>query len=219
MNNFVTNLDSILDTKLALVNFISPGVGDRCIENKKYYTRKNENIDIIPNTIINSFFKNRKKSLLKFSLPTGIIPFINLMLTEVAQETAEGENITIYVNTHPYNLKEEEVLFIHSMLTKQFPAGTDIEYVSLSYDELSPEWINKKNIGYILNHDGYKWVEYHMAKANLFKTPLTAVTMYLPGIYDTGELNLRNILKHTIIDIEFLDAVIYSANIKVDTRD
>ena len=214
MYNIITDLDSIFDTRLPILSLLSGLTAEKMIDDGTYYKRKYDTFGIIPNKVFNSFYSKRNKLTLKYSLLTKLIPFINVIIPDILLDQGTDDNLKLYINIYPYNLNIVETDMITKNIKKNLPANIDIELVMMNNTELTPVWIEKNKIGYMFMYHGLKWIEYHMNTCKLFKRPLIGTTIYVPDCFKMDIMNFDNILRTTLIDMEYVNTTIYSADIK-----
>ncbi len=219
MNNILVDIDSLLDTRLALAMFLDEKSVSEYVKSKKYYNRVKDNYGDISYDIFKPLYKLRNKKILEFAIPTLLIDLIKKHYGDIVTDIKNIENnkVTIFLNIYPYDFNITEQDIIKKIISDKIPS-VNIKIVSMSLLELQPLWI-KENISTVFMYDTLEWLELHTAITNLINTPLLDTLFIAPAIV-TGNLTTKKINKelfHNIIatsslvvDLNFIDVKYFS---------
>lgn len=179
--NILINLDSLLDTRLPLVDILNPKYleGDN-----NYDTRLRDNFGNISTMNFHTFYKNRNKGILRNSLPTNIHSIINqsfyLELNDLNVE--DDDDFKLYVNTYPYVLtSEEESLLLDSLLL--LSKYKSIEFIHRSHSEVTPKWVND-HVDIVIMYDGLQWITKHTTNKSIVDDPLVSILLVCPSLVE-----------------------------------
>lgn len=218
------DLDSMFDTRLALLYSMNRDIAQKCFMDKSYFKRKKDNFGPISYDIFMSLYRKRHKGLLQFAVPTNIISMLNEHYCSVYRDVKNYEDTTkpiVYLNTYPYELSITEQSNITLGLSKLIP-NIHLLPICVSNAELTPEWVNE-NIRTMFKYDGLDWLEYHIATLDAIKKPMIDVLLISPAL-SNGVVPSIQITKDTfnnmmfaassIITLMLVDASEFSAMIK-----
>lgn len=225
MNNFYTELDTLIDTRLAIASMLDPDGTAKAVLDGSYSTRIKNNIGNISGSIIENIYKDRNKNLLLHGIPTKMFKLIKDYISEVMYNVLNVESMSmkLYVNIYPYKLNSEEQEYIYNMLQSKFP-GISILIVDMSNEELTPDWVYQ-NIKYLFKYDVMDWIELHTSNKLLITRPMFGINIFTPCILtnsvkssDVDEKYIETIKKsvETVADINFIDSDYFSAHIKTE---
>ena len=225
MNNFYTELDTLMDTRLAIASMLDPEGTAKVVLDGSYSSRVKNNIGNIYGNIIENIYKERNKNLLLHSIPTKMFKLIKDYISEVMYNilNVESMSMKLYVNIHPYKLNAEEQEHIYNMLKSKFP-GISVLIVDMSNEELTPEWVYQ-NIKYLFKYDAMDWIELHTSNKLLISRPMFGINIFTACILtnsvkssDIDEKYIETIKKsvETVADINFIDSDYFSAHIKTE---
>lgn len=182
-STILIELDALLDVRLSTILAVDDSKLEEIITND--YHQRDEDVFNVDMVRYKELYNNRDKKLLLESMVT---PMMSL-LKEFAQKTLKQLVTTPYhyqpkiiLNTHPYNLDDDEVGILIEALRHGTRGLADIELVSLSYDEISPTYLNDSIAIYIV-YEYYKWLEVQSLNGNLKTKTCPKVTMLAPAIY------------------------------------
>ncbi len=160
MHNVYTDLDSLLDTRHALLYCLDPVLSKKVIDNLHYRNRKRDSFENLSMDIFRTLYRNRKKELLELTKPTHISGLISKYIIAELNDISNDGIFKVYVNTQPYELTDEEVSELLEVLCRMFPEFIGIEIVNMSYNELDPNWIKDNDIKAIFLYEAMAWLEY-----------------------------------------------------------
>lgn len=132
----LVDLDSLLDTRIALLNEIHPKALGHIlpIYDKREHDIFSQYSEFIPEGVYEERHKNRTKAILKNSYRTGIPEFINTLLTRV--KAGPVHTVEIDINIYPYELEPEEKYVIAESMGELL--SCDVNVISVSLDFLPP---------------------------------------------------------------------------------
>lgn len=199
LNNYdiIIDIDSLFDTRLPILFALSPDTMQRYLDNGEYYTRTKDSFGDIPMNVFKGFYKNRDKRILLAAKPTEMFNLLTDYITSTQLSmTSLGDMrpITIYLNTYPYNLLDDE---LNSILRLLNDMGDNINVKTVNYDNynLTPKWINK-NVGVVIMYDSLEWLDINISYGTLPKTPLLEILMMGPQLI-TGNMAVKDIKPDT----------------------
>lgn len=197
MHNVYTDLDSLLDTRHALLYCIDPELSKRVIDNLSYRNRKRDQFENLSMDIFRTLYRNRGKSLLEITKPTHISGLISKHIITEMRDLSNDGIFKIYVNTQPYDLTDEEVSELLTLLCRMFPEFIGIEIVNMSYDEVDPNWIKDNEIKTMFMYEAMAWLEYQNSTTKILTNPIgTSVMLYGPDIVEAN-------MKDELLTMEF----------------
>lgn len=199
------SLDALLDTRFGTlirlnedkaINLIKNGYRDRQSDD---WTLIDESIDM---SAYQELYDKRDHRTLELSRCSGIVPTLCQMVLEL-KEASKGvpfiDNITIDLNTYPYDCTDEvkrELANVASYLTGGV-ADVKISYVPLI--GLMPDYLDS-NYDAVIMYDFNDWLEKHGGA--LKEKPLPRLTFIAPAIFhgeipddkdlDFGDLNTND---------------------------
>lgn len=92
----------------------------------------------------------------------------------------------IVINAHPYILTEEQANSIIVGVRAVTKGLLDIELVSLSYADLTPQYVKAQFVQLIM-YSYWEWLEEHAANGNWHKTQCPQVRLYGPQLIKSKE--------------------------------
>lgn len=195
MTNYkvLVDLDSLLDTRLSLLFDMCTNSDEltELLHTGKYQNRTTDDFKLsCTDEVFADKYINRTKDLLTNATITSVVGFIeNYINNTVASELPdEVIHTTVVVNTHPYDLDDDEhVNIILAMATKTHN-NTDVTTIHKSPRELTPEYLSK-NATVLIMYNFTHWLETHCVSGALMKTPLPGLETIVPLLL-TGAPNL-----------------------------
>lgn len=227
MSKVYTDLDTILDTRHAMLYYLNNNVALECLEDGSYRNRVKDNFKNISFDIFNTLYKKRTKALLNLATPNSIGRIISDLFIENLIDVSETGEHVLYLNIYPYKFNLEEQRNLLTMLESLIPGFTGIQILNLDISELEPEWI-KENINHMVMYNGMEWIEYHTSNYKLIETPLLDIEMMAPAI-SNGRIKedkvdndlFRNLatglggfIKYLPIDVKFFNTLLDKEEIK-----
>lgn len=177
------DMDSILDTRLALVNKMNPNLATMLIKSKRYFSRTSDNFSNIIKAIdqkkYNELWDKRKWDDIKKAVyQTGVVEHLTdlsgaIIEDSVRQPFRQGTAITL--NTWPYSIDAEGKDYLKKFL--ELATAAEVNIVHIPIDFQTPEYF-KSNYEYLFMYDFHKWLEIHIE--GLKEKPMGEVTLSVP---------------------------------------
>jgi len=174
IENVMVDLDCLLDTRLPVLYYLAPDVAKTMLKDDSYRKRVIDRFGNIPDKLFRAYYRERSKNVLGLATPT---PMVDLVIDycQEAYYSATSASLnkipTLYINTYPYNLNEEESMNILELIYKLLPVNVNVDMVCMSHAELTPTFVDA-NVATIIKYDALEWLEYQSAIGNLAKMPL-----------------------------------------------
>ena len=219
--NIYVELDSVVDTRLSTLYFLSPTIGEQEVQSGRYRRRIRDNFGPISYDIFRRYYNSRSKAVLEYGLPTYVVDLVKThygdLITDITQIELE-EDVKIFINIFPYDLLEEEQEVIIKMF-KEYIDDCEIEIIYKSPKDLTPKWV-LDNVGCMFMYDALPWLEYHSSTGEIYNHPILNVMLFTPALVTGDGSNLKidkeyfeslqKALEFTI-DINLIDAYAFSA--------
>ena len=188
IKRILVELDCLLDTRIAVLNSLSPLATKEILKSGAYRDRKSDDFELLTKGVIkNSDFINayakRNKETLKRSQPTNIVKLLSTISKEVELqklETPVTESLKIIVNVFPYKLTEDEIRILSTAVMCYGGMESEVTVTNKSLKELSPTEIKKSWDGLII-YEFDNWFTLHSEA--LDKTPIPRHLMFAPALY------------------------------------
>ena len=220
------DLDSLFDTRLAILSRINPEVIPFISRNDYYRKRERDNWgemtqDLISDAVFEEHWNARDRSVLVESRITGIFMVLATIANGHMRAVSEGvvENqAKLFVNCYPYLLTDEEQMELSDLIRMQIGLDIEIEFDYMRYEEITPEWFHL-NASAIVMYEFHKWIkDYSEALSN---RPLKSLTFIAPKLFekDPGKISERekknqvDLLKSYLmyyLDLQYIDAKWFS---------
>lgn len=160
---FLTDLDSILDTRLGLISILDEDLAIDLLKNRKdkYYNRKVEKFGKWTTDEWLEHYRNRSKRVLRESVPTNLIRLATgyMAIAELEQSGSPvPQTPRLLVNTFPYELMEEERDLILKALVAATKGTINLELTYRSYADISPLWL-RTNVAVYATYNFREWLE------------------------------------------------------------
>lgn len=185
-----TDIDSLFDTRLPVLNNISHVISGKVLKDGSYFTRVKEQFDIIGGDIFTPLYEQRNKLVLPFALLTHIVDIIRVKVVEVISDISNMgnlDNLSLYINTYPYKLNLVEVESIKETIG-MLVNDINIKMIYIPNDELTPEWI-EEHVDLVIKYDGISWLEHNTKNLNLIRKPLLSTVFIVPALVDNAVPN------------------------------
>lgn len=176
------DLDSLLDTRLGILASIDVDQAARALGDN-YHKRFIDKFPDITASEFKEIYSRRTADILPFSLVTDIFEIIHTTVKEAVIENMKGgQNLghPLTVNIFPYELQPDEIEEMREVVFQLNHGCSDVEIISMSNDDLTPEFI-KKNYCMVIKYDFADWL--HKQQQNLVAKPMPAVIMIAPSLY------------------------------------
>ena len=200
VKNIYTELDCLLDTRLAFATLLdTDGTVEAC-KSGQYYLRTTDSIGNISGDVFNMLYEQRLNKLLTMALPTKLFKLIKDYYVETMTDPSHTvkskvKNSILYINTHPYIFGDEEDEALAKLVEERIP-GIDIELIRFDYKDLTCEWCNDKNIDVMFMYNGLHWLNEKTKCLEIINHNLTNVTIVSPlikpnSMFDDNKSNLE----------------------------
>jgi hypothetical protein len=193
-NTIYTTLDSILDTRYALLELLFTEEAMAVI-NETYHDRM---VDLFQPLTVEEFKKiyaARDKNLLTNAKVTHVVDFVNDYITKANINQVNGPEhrvVKLAVNIHPYELNPLEISNIISTLEHVTNHNCDVELIDLPIDKLTPMHC-KSRYSTMIMYEWIEWIEYFSKNEAFKKITLPEVALLVPGIYSVREPNFSEL--------------------------
>lgn len=229
LKRILVDLDTLLDTRLGVLNMISPLAAERIIKKEEYWDRENDNWAVLTEGLVtNEQFKeawdarggNNSADVLNGSILSGIQPFIMRLLAEdlVNRANLMGDpmdDVGITVNTWPYALNPDETEDARDAAVYLFGASTSIEVVCIPMTLLSPLYLDQ-HFAACITYNFIEWMHTHYLE--LSKVQMSCFNFISPRIYEQDVSKLPVDEKKTIIDAFRVEKLIHMDFEFIDAR-
>jgi hypothetical protein len=234
------SLDSILDTRLGVMNIINSDFAFEVTSQETYYTRQTD--DFISSTkgrlskgVFNKILNNYKPAVLRASMKTKMYLFIaNLCKIYIEQVVSSPSNdsFELDINTYPYNLSDQESKVIADALAKSIGSLYNINIVNFSNDQLSIDYC-RENYRAMIMYNYSDWLNKHTNQIKL--KPISDMVLFVPKIYfdkipnkeelkklddigmDAFELNKK--ILYPLIPIDYLPISLYCIDSPINKKE
>ena len=202
--NIYVDIDSLFDTRLALLYYLDHQVAERLATSGDYYCRIIDSFEYIDSSLFKTLYRDRNKTLLNLAAPTNILTLVKDYYVELstnASMVGNNEPIKLYLNIHRYDLNISEQTILEDSLCAYIP-GLSVKIIDLPDIDITPTWINA-NISVMFMYNGMGWLELHTSTLELISRPLPDVILLAPALV-TGEKSGR---KHIPDVDQFFDQI------------
>jgi len=225
--HMLIDIDCIYDTRISTVSKISEKLSEELVADFKYHDRTHDSLWLL-NPMINrqrylDLYKSRDVNTLRKSITTPIISALYKQIvssSQLPESHPEFFNFKIYLNTHPYQLLDEELQAIKEHLSAALN-NVPVELVSYSLEEIKPSLLKGKYTQYF-TYSLNDWTGIHLS--DLKETPIPEIKIIAPLLLLEGNEmikdpdNVEKILKmqymgHLDIDLIPLSQVSYSTGL------
>lgn len=190
MRKIYTDLDTLFDTRLGVLNSISPEAAVTMCRSPDYWNRDHTNWaeltkGMVTNETFEERYRDRDNSILHTSIVTNIIPVLHSILNEyhnAKKDQAIDYEIAIEINIWPYELEVDELdeltqILQHEVLYPDLP----IFYVSVPLDELTPQYIDTHYSAMVF-FDFHRWIKTHLLA--IAQHPCEGLNLIVPKLFD-----------------------------------
>lgn len=163
-----TDLDSLYDTKLTLLNMIDSRLAIEYIYREYDLT---DQVLYLNNNVFNSIYKDRDKRVLLGSKQTSVIDLIRQIVSDIdikskLNNIVRGE-LKLVINIHPYILNNDECNNIKEFLMKYILHLNEV--IIIDKEEIPNDLLHKLNI--MIRRDGLDWFFNNKLKTPGFSMP------------------------------------------------
>lgn len=182
MDNIYIDFDALFDTRITLLSSINEDIAVK-VFNNDYDRRTSDIFDIIPYSVFNTYYENRNKNILLYSLPTFIYKVLETITLDFYSnlKNKEVELQTLYVNTFPYTFNQEE-LDRFKITFENYIKNVTVEFISHSDYDLTPAILDSYKIGNIVKYNGIDWLEQQNRLLNIVDNPMLNKNLYVPAL-------------------------------------
>lgn len=181
------DIESLLDTRQGFLS--TKGISFQelgtYIKSSEYYCRSK---DTFENYSVDGEYENAIKSgnidILKGSLISHILHLLSneaVSVTNQGKVTGAHRVPEIWINIYPFVLSETEINMMKSALISKLTVGSFIEIVSLSQDQLTPNFLKENEFVTCFIYDYRNWLDLH--SKSLIEINIQKIKMYSPPIY------------------------------------
>lgn len=227
LKRILVDLDTLLDTRLGVVNFVSKEAASYLIKNEAYWDRENDFWEPLTGGLITQaqFDEawaarggNNSADVLNGSVLSGIQPFIMRVLTEDLVNRAnlmgdDMDDVGITVNTWPYSLSLNEIEDMRD-ITEYLFGPIHIEIVDIPLSEITPEFLDK-HFSAVVTYNFLEWIKLHyegLAKARMNDFNFISARIFEHDVSKVSidekktAVDMFRIEKLIHMDFEFIDA-------------
>lgn len=163
-----TDLDSLYDTKLTLLNMIDSRLAIEYVYREYDLT---DQVLYLNNNVFNSIYKDRDKRVLLGSKQTSVIDLIRQIVSDIdikskLNNIVRGE-LKLVINIHPYVLDNDECNNIKEFLMKYILHLNEV--IIIDKEEIPNDLLHKLNI--MIRRDGLDWFFNNKLKTPGFSIP------------------------------------------------
>ncbi len=228
----LVSLDTLMDTRIGVIANYDQSIATEILSKPDYWIREIDDWgSLTKGAITNDQFKvlwdsrggeNTLKTL-QASVKTGVNAFILKILTESDVIEKDGlvndhEALEVTVNTYPYELDFALEEAYRKVLKYEYGKHVEINFVSLTLDELTPSHI-VNGYGLYITYEFQQWFKRHHKELVTFNRP--DVFIVGPKIFErlpehfTGEQKQQEFTKFKFdllyfINIDFIDVGYFS---------
>ena len=201
-STMLVELDCLLDTRISILSELDDVKFKEVLS--MYHSR---DIDSFPYYGFNRFkevYDKRSREVLKEALVTPILTlieeFVNKTLLNLIN-TPFHQRPKVIINIFPYELKEEEINNIITLIVNRTKGNCTVEVINKSIKELTVGYI-KDNIAIMVMYKYYEWLEYHCTIKAFDTITCPEVTMFGPSIYFKEKQPNNNIKEDPVKSME-----------------
>jgi len=182
-----TELDTLLDTHLAILGQLNQDVATKVLESGEHHTRLEDGYPDVPREVMVENYAQRNEFTLTQSMMTNIFVVIRHMFKTILNEemmTPFHGKLKLVVNIHPYsNLTEEERTFLKGAIQHNVGGVAEIELVDMTVEELTPKHC-KANYRFMVLYDWGNWMR--VQTPAFHQTFMPEVAVVAPALYQAG---------------------------------
>lgn len=229
IKRILLDLDTLLDTRLGVINMLNPEAAKLLISSDAYWDRENDFWEVLTQGLVTreAFNEawaarggNNSADVLNGSILSGATPFILRMLTDdlINRSNQMGDikdEVGLVINTWPYALTLDEVEDMRDIAVYLFGATTNIELVDIPMDKITPLFLDA---GYaaVVTYNFIEWIKMHHEELGTVK--MNCFNFIGPRIYEADVSKLSIDEKKTIIDMFRLEKLIHMDFEFIDAR-
>ena len=225
-SKFLVSLDDVLDTRLTTIFRLNKKTMRTVLE-RGYASRVHDSYPDIPDDEFKREYEKRTKEILEEALPTTMLEFVKEFI-ETTVKASMGTPVpmspTLMINTHPYDLTEDEIGDTVKGIATVLNGVCNVEAISKSMTELTPKWLHD-NVVMVSMYDYSTWLEYHAEKQHFHTTPCPEVILIAPTIITADTMpplqEINNLFMKTsselrpMVNISFVPTSVFSTGIVI----
>ena len=220
--NLYVDLDSLFDTRLTILSLAHPGIAEDMCRKGTFVDRTRDEFGHCSERVFRQMYAQRTSEVLHHSKPTKIVHLLGEYVDNVitsSQHLGHNAAITVFVNTFPYELTDEEVTTLMKVLLVYMP---EVDDINISHQEdISPQWL-VSNVAMSIMYDGLKWFNENLANGRLLSYPMSDSILVVPKLIPrshgkVGEEIFTSIEKESqiLVKIKFLQSTDFSYGLNV----
>lgn len=187
-------LDSLFDTRLAV---LYNSFGEDIVKLlPKYKTRLIDSFPPLVNSVeFLKVYNQRNKNDLRNSMKTEIFTLAKDFVNEAVEEMRTSPYPAapkIILNTHPYDLTNDEKQIFLKLMLKTITEYADYEIVDLPNNEITPKYLND-NVDMLIKYDYAEWFESQALHNTYVTYKCPDVKFITPAILNMDEKGLREV--------------------------
>lgn len=162
---FMLTMDALMDTRVGTCYRLNYALSQRLLTDRAYAERKSDYF--AKDKRYQKLWKERDILTLCNSTGTRIFELINHLIQNEERDYAVGPGdfeLTVYLNTYPYSLSDDEIDMYRSVLFTYLPQlGNDahVKVVHVSDAELTPTFLAGNKIDCLVMYQWQDWLELH----------------------------------------------------------
>lgn len=221
------DLDTLLDTRLGVLNTINPEAAQRLMRSEDYWDRENDDWTKLTGGLVtteqfNEAWQNRSgcsAEVINGSILSNIQPFVMRILTEdlinrANQMGDEIDDVGITINVSPYMLSLDEKEDMRDIAEYLFGASTHYEIIDIPIEHVTVGLLADK-FAAAITYNFLEWIRLHYE--DLGRARLNCFNFIGPRIFEQDVSKMSIDEKKTVLDVfrlqylmhmdfEFIDA-------------
>lgn len=226
MKHILIDLDSLLDTRLGVLESIDPALTRQVIQSNTYWDREHTDWSVLTqgklsNEDFLACWRDRDNRVLQASMMTAMIPVLGKILADYHRNMKDGVvevDVGVEVNIWPYGLEYDDLEVIREALHQYLYDDLEVTFCSRPLTELTPQVMHEHYSAVVL-FDFQPWIKHHCF--NIAKQRCPGLNLIVPKLFesDPSKLSVESKEEEIIgfrlwlleyIDIEFIDAQWFS---------
>lgn len=225
-------LDTLLDTRLAVIRNLNPEAAERLVATKDYWYREIDDWTTLTGGLVTTeqvkeaYAKRGGENTadtLNAAIMTGISPLVLKILAEDNVNRIDNmgdptDYIALAINIHPYNLDWDYKHELEMIVKEMYGDSVEVEINNYSLEELNPERLDSLYSAFI-TYDFHEWMQMHYMA--LSKVRMPCFNFIGPRLFekDVSKLTLDQkkfeLFKFRVerlihMDFEFIDSMYFS---------
>lgn len=226
VRKILTDLDTLLDTRLGVIRTIYPAAAATLLANREYWLREYTDWaqltdGKVTNTQFQAAWEKRGVEVAQHSVVTAFQPVFHKILADCALAGLSGQSqfeVGVEINIWPYDLQHDELDELTSLVRRQLGENVPVTFCSIPLDLLTPELMTTQYAACVsfLFHD---WIKLH--SIDLTKLKPSGFCYVGPKLFETDPRALTIEQKQAeftrwrlwyleYIDFEFIDSSCFS---------